>query len=90
MSSSFLIWAGERLAGPLSERGLQTIFPTLPTPPTPPSGTVNTKPPRDCAGDVVIIVKWTFISHVLFFSCLSRIHQEISYKAGLIFFTLLI
>ena len=34
---------------------------------------------------MVIIVKWTFISHVLFFSCLSRIHQEISYKADLIF-----
>ena len=32
MGSSSLIWAGERLAGPLFERGLQMIFPTLPTP----------------------------------------------------------
>ena len=61
-------------------------YPTLPTP----IWSRNTKPSRDCADDVAVIVKQTFMSHVLFSSCLLRIHQEISYKAGLIFFTLLI
>lgn len=44
---------------------------------------INMKLPRHCAGDAVTTVKWTFMSHVLFLSCLSRIHQEVSGKAGL-------